>query len=169
MVKFPVQILLLLRRLDFSNSDQGFTLLELMIVVMITSILLAIGLPNFMSQIGRARESEAKIALSNIGMAQQAYFFEKQTFADQMSKLEVQVTNGYYHYPDPTLTSSIVVKHDAEPQDAANKNIRHYQLGVYFNGGSSYSIVLCQSDNPTLVAIAPDTPTDACVAGTKLD
>ena len=133
---------LLVKNSGFSGVNQGFTLLELMIVVMISSILVAVGLPNFMSQIGRARESEAKIALSNIGMAQQAYFFEKQTFADQISKLEVQVSNGYYHYPDPTLTSSTVVKHSAEPQDAENKNIRHYQLGVYFNGDSTYSIVL---------------------------
>jgi type IV pilus assembly protein PilA len=150
-------------------SKNGFTLLELMIVVIITGILAAISIPAVMSQIGKARETEAKMNISSIGMAQQEYFFEKATFADRISNLSVSVNNGYYSYPDPNLISETVVKHQAIPFDALNKNIRHYSMGVYFNSDRSYSVKLCQSSNPSLEAEVADTPTAGCTSGTPLE
>jgi type IV pilus assembly protein PilA len=147
----------------------GFTLLELMIVVMISSILALIALPNVMSQIGKARETEAKMVLSTIGMAQQTYFFEKQSFASKMQDLDVTVKEGYYNYPDPNLVSTTIVKHQAVPYDAANRNIRHYSLGVYYNNNLSYSVTLCQSRNPSLETEVANTPEADCVSGVRLE
>jgi type IV pilus assembly protein PilA len=150
-------------------QGNGFTLLELMIVTIISGVLAAIILPNVMSQIGKARETEAKISLSAIGMAQQAYFFEKQSFANRMQDLDVTVKEGYYSYPDPNFVSTTIVKHQAIPYDAANRNIRHYSLGVYYNSNLTYSVTLCQSNNPSLETEVADTPEANCVSGVRLE
>ena len=65
----------------FRSTKQGFTLLELMIVIIIIGILSALALPTLVRQVGKAREAEAKNALSAIGFAQQGYFFEYRKFA----------------------------------------------------------------------------------------
>jgi type IV pilus assembly protein PilE len=44
-------------------AHQGFTLIELMIVVVIVSILAAVALPSFQEQIRRSRRAEGKVAL----------------------------------------------------------------------------------------------------------
>jgi len=44
----------------------GFTLVELMIVVVIASILLAIAVPSYMTQVRESRRTEAKTALLDL-------------------------------------------------------------------------------------------------------
>ncbi len=48
------------------TGAQGFTLIELMIVVAIIGILAAVAIPNFMTYQAKARQSEAKVNLGGI-------------------------------------------------------------------------------------------------------
>ena len=63
------------------KGQQGFTLIELMIVVAIVGILAAIAIPNFLNYQAKARQSEAKIALGGIFTTATAYFAENNTFS----------------------------------------------------------------------------------------
>ena len=74
------------------SRKQGFTLIELMIVIAIIGILAAIAIPNFVSYRARSYNSAAQADLKNAVTAQEAYFVDYGKYADSTTKL---VTGGW--------------------------------------------------------------------------
>ncbi len=60
-----------------SNSEAGFTLVELMIVVGIIGLLVAIAVPKFISYQARSRRSEAYVNLAAVARNQSTYHAER--------------------------------------------------------------------------------------------
>ena len=60
-----------------SNSEAGFTLIELVIVVGIIGLLAAIAIPNFISYQARSRRSEAYVNLAAVARLQNTYHAEQ--------------------------------------------------------------------------------------------
>lgn len=151
-------------KLEKQRSSEGFTLIELLVVIIVIGILSAIAMPNLLTQVGKAREAEAREVLSAIGQAQQAYFFERAIFANNIADLDVPLQENYYNFPNPTIVGVNTVKHPANAQNAAFNGTRNYSLGVYNNSGQ-FSLVLCRSANNGGLAEAPDATIDPCVSG----
>jgi prepilin-type N-terminal cleavage/methylation domain-containing protein len=63
------------------NSKRGFTLIELMIVVVIIGILAALAIPRFMRATTKAKQSEAKQILKQVYVMEHAYRQEYNTYA----------------------------------------------------------------------------------------
>ena len=59
--------------------QKGFTLVELMIVIVIVGILSAVALPNFLSQTDKAKATEAKTGIASIMKQAQASYLEQGT------------------------------------------------------------------------------------------
>jgi type IV pilus assembly protein PilA len=158
----------LLKYLLLQKKNKGFTLIELLVVLIIIGVLAVISIPNFINQIGKARETEAKNMLGSIARSQQAYHFEKQVFADSLNKLTLNgtFTSKYYNAFDPTDVSdlSIRVKHQAIPSDPLRDRVRNYAIAVYYNAGL-FDIAFCQAIDVNQPVDAPDVPSDSCTNG----
>lgn len=67
--------------------SEGFSLVELMVVVGILGILASIALPNFSKQSNRAKQAEAKVALNGIFSAENTYFIQSGSYTGCLSNL----------------------------------------------------------------------------------
>lgn len=160
----------LYQNLLIKTTDKGFTLIELLVVIIILGVLSAVALPTLFNQVGKAREVEAKETLSSIGASQQAYFFEKGEFADQLEKLDIVVNGKEYDYPQPNINSSsgaIQVIHEADAINPINENKRDYAMGVIYDSGS-FEVILCQSNKPGDNALPSTTTLGDCDQGQKI-
>jgi type IV pilus assembly protein PilA len=72
------------------QNSEGFTLVELMIVVAIIGILSAIAIPNFQKFQARARQAEAKIALAGIYTAEKGYVVDSNTYSQCLQDVGYQ-------------------------------------------------------------------------------
>ena len=59
---------------------KGFTLIELMIVMVVISVLAAIALPSYNSYVMRAKRSAARTAIQNMAQQQERYFTQNNTY-----------------------------------------------------------------------------------------
>ena len=63
------------------RDEEGFTLIELMVVVLIIAILLAIAIPTFLGARKRANDRAAQSSLRNAATAAKTMFTDTQSFA----------------------------------------------------------------------------------------
>jgi type IV pilus assembly protein PilA len=153
-----------IQHLNNKKSQKGFTLVELLVVIIIIGILAAIALPNFLNQSAKAKQTEAKQNIAVINRIQTLYRVENSSFADSFDKLAIgsisgttgTATTGNYDY---TLSATnenatlLATARDASLKAYSGANNR------YINNESKSVIVsvLCEAITPGLTAASlPD-------------
>ncbi|MBS1272119.1 MAG: Fimbrial protein [Candidatus Marinimicrobia bacterium] len=77
---------------ELVKRDDGFTLMEVLVVVIIVAILAAVGVPIYTSYVEQARASEAQSAIGAIYNAAKMYY---QDTGDWPANVEILEEDGY--------------------------------------------------------------------------
>lgn len=77
------------------NRQQGFTLIEVMIVVLIIGILAAIAYPNYSEYVKRGNRSEGQAFLNDVSARQERYFSQNNAYITNDSDVaKLALKNG---------------------------------------------------------------------------
>jgi type IV pilus assembly protein PilA len=138
---------------------RGFTLIELLVSIVIIGLLSAIALPSYLNQAGKARSSEAKSTIGTVNRSQQAYRFERGTFANSLADLDVQVTGKFYLYSIANINAGNYVATRSVPQGSGLTAIS----GGIAQVNDSFVQVICESETTVLLGTPAAVPTAANV------
>lgn len=93
------------------NRKRGFTMVELMVVVLIVGILAAVAVPLMSGRIDSSKWSEARAAMGTIASGLRTYAAEKGSFASAPTLTEIGITNNdldgtYFSHEAYEITSA---------------------------------------------------------------
>jgi type IV pilus assembly protein PilA len=160
-----------------SQNENGFTLVELLVVIVIIGVLTAIALPSFLNQTAKAKQTEAKQNVSVVIRSQQLQYSEKGTFATVFDDLALGSLHGgstfatdFYNYEIVTGsgTSTRLMTITASTQDSSLKSYSGALLVERTNTQqSAWNSILCVATTFGGAAIAPADASN-CPAGFEL-
>lgn len=67
------------------TNKKGFTIIEIMIVVVVIGLLAAVVLPSYQSSVHKSRRADARAALAELGVRQEKFFAQNNTYTTEVS------------------------------------------------------------------------------------
>jgi prepilin-type N-terminal cleavage/methylation domain-containing protein len=89
--------------------SKGFTLVEVLIVVIIIGILASIGIPQFADSIEKAKGGEARAGMGHIQTGEKIYYAEKEIYTTNLSDLDINLTQHYWSFTIVTAPNKFTV------------------------------------------------------------
>jgi type IV pilus assembly protein PilE len=129
--------------IEMWNRSRGFTLIELMIVVVVVAILAAIAIPSYRQYVLRSNRTEAKRTLLNVAAAQEKFYLQNNTYASSSALttappdgLGIQGTTEHGHYTvaidaaDAATFSATATAQGGQSQDSRCASFSINQAGA---------------------------------------
>lgn len=80
------------------KDESGFSLIELLIAIVIIGILATIAVPKYLNVTRKAKETEAKMMLSQLHALQESYYYENDVYSIDLNEIgfeqETLITEG---------------------------------------------------------------------------
>jgi type IV pilus assembly protein PilE len=137
-----------MKRLFSFQRIPGFTLTELLVVLIIIGILVLLALPSLMPLIARAKSTEAKLQLTHLHMLQKNIFYINSKYTSDMGEL------GFEQQPLTTEDGSANYLIEIVEADAAGFLARATSV-VDFDGDGVYNVWEVD-ENKKLVEVTKD-------------
>ncbi len=152
-----------------SKKSSGFTLVELLTVIVIISVLSAIAIPSILGQSAKAKQTEAKVTIGSVNKAQIAFRTENNTFAKDMDSLGIGL-------PTETTNYSYAIKGDENTTTIAatakDTSLRSYSGGSLMflgkNNNAAITSTICENKvagttpaTPPILQTGANTPEEA--------
>jgi type IV pilus assembly protein PilA len=134
------------RKRQNKKDDEGLSLIEILITMIMLGILVASLLPMLLEKIGKARETEIKNAVGSCIRIEMGYHFEKQTFAPAITLLGLVFPEEYVSNATAIVSSASATHATCNPENsnAVNDGTLAYAGRIEFLAGN-YSAIICQS------------------------
>jgi type IV pilus assembly protein PilA len=84
------------------NRDEGFTLIELMVVVMIIAVLIAIAIPSFLGFRRSAQDRSAQSEIRNVLLSEKAFWLDNGDYTETAADITAFEPNAVIN-ADPAL------------------------------------------------------------------
>lgn len=84
------------------DRDEGFTLIELMVVVMIIAVLIAIAIPSFLGFRSSAQDRSAQSEIRNVLLSEKAYWLDNGDYTETAADITAFEPNAVLHASDTT-------------------------------------------------------------------
>ncbi len=91
------------------KHSRGFSLTEMMIVVAVVTILGAVAMPSFTSQVRRSNRTDATSALMRVAAEQEKYYLQNNSYGDMEDLGDPTTDSGYYSLAIPTANATTYV------------------------------------------------------------
>ena len=147
----------LLQNLISAAEDSGFSLIELLVVIVIIGILTAITLPNLWNLVGKGRQAEAIANLSQINKAEQSAYSVYGQFLPS-SLLDLKLTLNYYSFTDLRAPNSTYASFRANALSQYVASSKNYVSAIAADRAGNYASIICEAlDVGTATAPSPPT------------
>ena len=117
-----------------ASQTLGFTLTELLVVVILVGILASLAIPRFGRSTNKAMETEAKLALQQVQELQKVYYLEYKTFSKSLEDIDFEQEATKEEDPEDGSARYKVVIISADDEDfraeahSQVKGLRNYYI-----------------------------------------
>lgn len=127
-----------------SNKEEGFTLIELMVVVLIIAVLVAIAIPSFLGFRTSAQDRSSQTVLRNGVLSQKGYWTDTQGYASTEAALQtfettVRVGTGVGELEIPYMVNSSGAVADAVCMQAVSDSGHRFAVYIQSDAAEQYT------------------------------